>query len=201
MLYSLFFFNYVDVKEFHSSKCRKVPIFFESPFVRSESLPLRQQQLLQMIEVKRYHQGPISTTRHHDGRKRIDRKLIIFFLQTLIRKEKKSRLVRLCFESKEIDEERTIDEGGSTQISQKNHRELLLTVSSFVRYILRTMPTQKMMMLMLLLPFLKAFHAKFFFPPEHSQNDDKHVQQGGNKYTTKKKRPRFCGPSQLLYTM
>ena len=46
--------------------------------------------------------------------------------------------MRLCFESKEIDEERTIDEGGSTQISQKNHRELLLTVSSFVRYILRT---------------------------------------------------------------
>ena len=102
--------------------------------------------------------------------------------------------MRLCFESKEIDEERTIDEGGSTQISQKNHRELLLTVSSFVRYILRTMPTQKMMMLKLP-PFLKAFHAKFFFPPEHSQNDDKHVQQGGNKYTTKKKRPRFCGPS------
>ena len=109
--------------------------------------------------------------------------------------------MRLCFESKEIDEERTIDEGGSTQISQKNHRELLLTVSSFVRYILRTMPTQKMMMLMLmmlLLPFLKAFHAKFFFPPEHSQNDDKHVQQGGNKYTTKKKRPRFCGPSSYI---
>ena len=46
--------------------------------------------------------------------------------------------MRLCFESKEIDEERTIDGGGSTQISQKNHRELLLTVSSFVRYILRT---------------------------------------------------------------